>query len=102
MKFKKGDQVLIIRGKDRGRKGKIIKVLPKKEKIIIEGLNLRKKHTRARKEGEKGEIVEIPVPLHVSNVKLTCPKCKKPTRVGYKIIKGGKHRFCKKCKKEFS
>jgi len=102
MRLKKGDQVLIIKGKDRGRKGKIIKALPKNRQIIIEGLNLRKKHVRARKEGEKGEIVEIPVPLNVSNIKLVCPKCKKLTRVGYKIVNGKKYRFCKKCKKEFS
>jgi len=101
MKLKKGDQILIIKGKDRGRRGKIVKVLPKEQRVIIEGLNLRKKHIRPKKEGEKGEILEIPEPLNVANVKLICPQCKKPSRVGYKTTKGKKYRFCKKCKKEF-
>jgi large subunit ribosomal protein L24 len=101
MKLKKGDQVLILKGKDKGRKGKIIKALPKNRQIIIEGLNLQKKHVRARKEGEKGEVVEVPIPLSVSNIKLVCPRCKKLTRTGYKIVNGKKYRFCKRCKKEF-
>jgi len=101
MQLKKGDQILIIKGKDKKRKGKIIKVLPKEDKIIIEGLNLKKKHLRPKKEGEKGEIVAIPAPLNISNVKLICPKCKKPTRVGHILRSGKKYRSCKKCKKEF-
>jgi len=101
MQLKKGDQILIIKGKDKKRKGKIIKVLPKEDKIIIEGLNLKKKHLRPKKEGEKGEIVAIPAPLNISNVKLICPKCKKPARVGHILRRGKKYRSCKKCKKEF-
>ncbi len=99
MKLKKGDQVLIISGKDRGKKGKILRALPKERRIVVEGVNLVKKHQRPRRRREKGEIVEMPVPIDVSNVKLICPKCKKAVRVGYKIIKDNKYRICKKCGK---
>lgn len=100
MKIKKDDTVLIISGKDRSKKGKIIKVLPKESKIVVEGANLRKKHTKPRRQGEKGQIVEIAAPLDASSVKLICPKCKKPTRVGYKMVEKNKFRVCKKCKQE--
>lgn len=100
MKIRKGDQVLIISGKDRGKKAKVLKSLPKEQKILVEGVNLRKKHIRPKKEGEKGQIIEIPAPIDVSNVKLICPKCSKATRVGYKIEEKKKYRICKKCGKE--
>lgn len=97
MKIKKGDNVLIIKGKDRGKTGKVIKALPKENKVVIEGLNLVKKHIKPRRQGEKGKIVEIPRPIYVSNVKLICPNCNKPTRVGYKFEGEEKYRYCKKC-----
>ncbi len=97
MKIKKGDLVLIIRGKDKGRSGKVIKVLPKENKVVVEGLNLVKKHVKPKREGEKGKIIEIERPIYVSNVKLICPHCSKPTRVGYKFEGEEKYRFCKKC-----
>ena len=97
MKIKKGDNVLIIAGKDKGRTGKIIKALPKELKVLVEGMNLKKKHSRPKRQGEKGQIVEIPAALDVSNVKIICPKCGKVTRVGYKIEKNNKQRICKKC-----
>ena len=103
MKIKKGDTVLIISGKDRTKKGKVIQVLPEKKRIVIEGLNIIKKHVRPKKSGEKGQRVEVPRPLDVSNVKLICPKCKTPVRTGYKsIVKGRekKVRICKKCNQE--
>jgi len=100
MKIKKGDTVLIISGKDRGKKGKTITVLPKENRIVVEGINLRKKHLRPRREGEKGQMVEIAAPLNVSNVKLICPKCKTPTRVGHKVVGKNKFRTCKKCEQE--
>jgi large subunit ribosomal protein L24 len=100
MKVKKGDTILIITGKDKGRTGKILKSLVKESKILVEGMNLKKKHRRPRKQGEKGQIVSIPAPLNVSNVKLICPKCGKATRVGYKIEKDNKVRICKKCNQE--
>lgn len=100
MKIRKGDIVLIISGKDRTKRGKVIEAFPKKNKIIIEGINLVKKHVQPKRAGEKGQRVEVPRALDVSNVKLICSKCKKPTRVGYKIISKKKYRICKKCKQE--
>jgi len=105
MRIKKGDQVLIISGKDRARKGRVLKIFPKEGKILVEGINLHKKHIRPKKEGEKGQIIQIPSPLDISDVKLICSKCKKATRVGYKLIKlesgqETKARICKKCGQE--
>jgi large subunit ribosomal protein L24 len=100
MKVKKGDSVLIIAGKDKGRTGKIMRALPKEMKILVEGINLKKKHVRPKKEGEKGQVVDIPAVFDVSNVKLICPKCGKAVRVGYEIKDDVKKRICKKCKSE--
>lgn len=101
MKIKKGDTVLMIKGKDRGRKGKVIKAIPKENKIIVEGLNIIKKHIQPRREGEKGQVIQVPRPVDASNTKLICPRCKKSTRVGYKIVNQKKYRFCKKCDETF-
>lgn len=104
MKIKKGDTVLIISGKYRGKTGKVLKAFPKEMKILVEGVNIVKKHQKPKKEGEKGQIIEIPKPIPVSKAKLICPSCKKATRVGFKIFeeKGEKIkiRICKKCQKE--
>ena len=100
MKIKTGDTVLIISGKDRSKTGKVTEVFPKDNKIIIEGLNIVKKHVRAKREGEKGQRVEVPRPLDVSNVKLVCPKCKKAARIGHKLLEKSKVRICKKCGQE--
>ncbi len=100
MKIKKGDTVLVISGKNRGKKGKILKAFPKERRVLIDGVNLRKKHQKPRKTGEKGQIIEKPAPLSVSNVKLICPKCNKAVRVGYKITGNKKYRICKKCNKQ--
>ncbi len=100
MKIKKGDTVLIILGKDRGRKGKVLKIIPKSEGLIVQGINIKKKHIRPKKSGEKGQIIQISAPIHISNVKLICSKCGKPSRVGYKIIEKKKNRVCKKCGQE--
>jgi len=100
MKIKKGDTVLIISGKDRGRKAKAIEAFPKQGKIVVEGINLRKKHMKPKKSGEKGQIVETPGPLDISDVKLVCSKCGKATRIGYKVEGKKKYRVCKKCKQE--
>ncbi|PIR02074.1 MAG: 50S ribosomal protein L24 [Candidatus Nealsonbacteria bacterium CG_4_9_14_0_2_um_filter_37_38] len=100
MKIKKGDQILIISGKERGRTGKVLEALPGKQRIVVEGINIRKKHVRPKRSGEKGQIVQLPAPIHISNVKLICKNCKNPTRVGYKIVEGKKYRICKKCGQE--
>ena len=100
MKIKKEDTVLVISGKDRGRKGKILEVLPKEQRIVVEGINIRKKHVRPKKAGEKGQIVTFPAPMSISNIKLICSKCGKVTRVEYKIVDKKKFRICKKCGQE--
>jgi len=97
MKIKKGDNILIIAGKDKGKSGKVIRSLPKDKKLLVEGLNLRKRHVRPKKQGEKGQIVQVPAPLDISNAKIICPKCGKATRVEYKIEGENKDRICKKC-----
>jgi len=97
MKIVKGDTVLIISGKYRGKKGKILRTFPKEKRILVEGVNLIKKHQKPRRTGEKGQIVEMPSPIDVSNLKLICPKCGKAVRVGYKFLEKRKHRICKKC-----
>lgn len=100
MKIKKGDEILIIAGKEKGKRGKILHALPKVEKVIVEGLHLIKKHRRPKRSGEKGESVLIPQPIPVSKVELICPKCGQPTRVGYKLVDDNKYRVCKKCGSE--
>ncbi len=97
MKIKQGDTVLIIKGKDKGRKSKVLKSFPRESKVLVEGANLRKKHQRPKKEGEKGAVVEVAASMPLSNVKLVCPKCGKPARVGYRIENKVKYRVCKKC-----
>ena len=100
MKIHKNDQVLIIAGKDKGKKGKVLRVFPMLEKVLVEGANLVKKHHRPKRQGEKGQVIEVPKPLHVSNVKLICPKCGVPAKTGYKLAESNKFRVCKKCKTE--
>jgi len=100
MKIKENDQVIIISGKYRGKRGKVLVASPKEGKVLVEGINLRKKHQKPKRSGEKGQIVEKPAPIYVSNVKLICGKCGKPARVGYKIIEKKKYRICKKCNQE--
>ena len=72
--------------------------MPRSLQVLVEGINLKKKHVRPKREGEKGQVVEIPAPMNVSNVKVICPKCGKATRVGYAVDKDAKNRICKKCK----
>ncbi len=100
MKIKKGDQVLIVKGKDKGKKGKVLKGFPKELKVLVEGINIKKRHRRPKKQGEKGQVVEIFLPLFISNLKLICPKCGKPSKVGYKISDKKKYRICKNCGEE--
>ena len=97
MKIRKGDTVLIVSGKDRRKKGKVLEVFPRDDRAVIEGANLRKKHVKPKRSGQKGQIIEMPFPIHLSNLKLICQKCGKPTRVGSKIKENKKFRVCKKC-----
>jgi len=100
MEIKSGDTVLIIAGKDKDKSGKVIEVFPKDNRLIVEGLNIVKKHVRPKKEGEKGQRVEVPRSIDVSNVKIICPKCKKATRIGHRLMEKNKARVCKKCLQE--
>lgn len=97
MKIKKDDNVMITTGKDRGKSGKVLQVLPKAGKVVVQSLNMRKVHARPKKQGEKGQIVSKETPVDASNVMLVCPKCAKPARVGFAVSKGSKSRVCKKC-----
>ncbi len=97
MKLKVGDQIIVLRGKDKGRKGKIEKVFPRQGKILIPGVNIYKKHLKPQGEGKPGGIIDKVFPLPVSSVSLICPKCNQLTRVGYRLTKGEKQRICKKC-----
>lgn len=96
MKIKKGDQVQIMAGKDRGKQGEIVRVFPKDDKVIVKGANMMKRHMKARREGEKGERVEKEAPIHISNVMLVCPHTGKPTRIEYKVEGGEKVRVSKR------
>ncbi len=97
-KIKREDFVYVIAGKDKGRKGKVLQVIPKKQRVIVEGVNIVKKHQKPT-QTTQGGIIEKPAPIHVSNVMLVCPKCGKPTRVGFTFLEDGtKVRMCKKCK----
>ena len=98
MKLKKGDQVKIMSGKDRGKIGTVLTAFPVDDKIIVDNLNIFKKRSKPKKQGEKGQIVNVARPLPASKVMLVCANCKAPTRVGYRTESGTKMRYCKKCK----
>ncbi len=101
MRIKKGDNIIVISGKDKGKRGKVIKVLPEEGKIIVENMNLKKKHQRPKTAGKKGEKIEVPRAFSASSVMLICKNCGKPTRIGREITADGeKIRICKKCKLE--
>jgi len=100
MKIKSGDKVYIQTGDDKGQQGQVKNVYPDQGKVLVEGVNMKKKHVKPKKEGEKGQIVEVAHPIEVSNVQLVCPHCGQPTRLEYHREKSGeKHRRCKKCGK---
>ena len=98
MKIKTNDKVRVLKGKDRNKEGKVIQVFPQAQKLVVEGLNIMKKHLRTKKQGEKGQVIELSAPLRVANVMLLCPKCAKATRVSYKKDGEDKKRVCSKCK----
>ncbi|NCO24489.1 MAG: 50S ribosomal protein L24 [bacterium] len=99
MSFKKGDYVLVISGDDKGKKGKIVSIFPKKMQVIVESVNFLKKHTKPTQNVPQGGVIKQEGALHISNIKLICNKCNKPTTVKREKIKEGKRvRVCKKCK----
>ena len=97
MKIRKGDNVKVLSGNDKGKTGEVLEVIPKTEKIIVKGINIRKKHVKPRKQGEEGGIIPVECAIHVSKVNVVCPKCGKATRIGYETEKDQKVRVCRKC-----
>ena len=97
MKIRKGDTVQVLSGNDKGKTGEVLEVIPNSQKVIVKGINIRKKHVKPRKAGEQGGIIPTEFPIHSSKVNVVCPKCQKPTRIGYIIEKDSKTRICKKC-----
>ncbi|MEN3034331.1 MAG: 50S ribosomal protein L24 [Aquificaceae bacterium] len=100
-KIVRGDTVMVMRGKEKGKTATVLKVLRKENRVLLKDTNLVKKHLKAIPNVREGGVYEIEAPVHISNVMLVCPECKKPTRVGFKIVEEGgekvKVRFCKKC-----
>lgn len=97
MFLKKNDTIQVMKGKDRGKRGKILTIFPVANKATIEGLNLAKKHARPRRRGEKGQLIQIPMPISISNLKLVCNNCGNPARISHRIEGDIKLRICKKC-----
>ncbi len=98
MRIKKNDNVLVISGKNRGKRGKVHRVIPGDSRVLVEGVNIIKRHTKPRGVARQAGIIEQEAPIHISNVKLICTKCSKPTRVGYRVLETGvKVRVCRSC-----
>ena len=102
MSIKKGDTVVVLSGKDKGKQGKVLAAMPADRKVIVEGINVVSRHTRPRKQGEEGGILKKEAPIYASKVMLVCPHCGKPTRLAHKMLENGdKARLCKKCGETF-
>jgi len=98
MKIRKEDTVLVISGKDRGKRGRVLRAFPKESRVIVEKVNMIKRHMRARRPALQAGIIEWEAPIHISNVMLLCTKCHRPTRVGFQFIEEGrKVRACRRC-----
>jgi large subunit ribosomal protein L24 len=97
--IKKNDTILVITGKEKGKKGRVLSVSPLKDQLLIEKVNIIKRHMKPSRKYTQGGIIEKEAPLHISNVMLVCPKCGKPTRIGNSLLQDGKKvRMCKKCR----
>ena len=98
MKIRKDDTVVVVTGKDRGRKGKVRFAYPEDGRLLVEGVNFIKRHTRARGQVKQAGIIEREAPIHISNVRLLCSKCNHPTHIGSRFLEDGKKvRFCRSC-----
>ncbi len=97
MRIKKGDNVQVLSGNDKGKTGEVLEINSKADKIVVKGVNIRKKHVKARKQGEESGIISVECSIPSSKVNVICPKCGKATKVGYSIEKDQKVRICKKC-----
>ncbi len=101
MAIKKGDNIIVISGKDKGKKAKVLKVFPETGKVLVEGVNMVKRHQKKRKENEQGHVVSMATPIDASNVLLFCTKCVKGSRIKNSFASGKKFRVCSKCDSEF-
>ena len=97
MRIRKGDTVKVLSGNDKGKTGEVLEIIPKTNKIVVKGVNIRKKHVKARKQGEESGIISVECAIHSAKVNVVCLKCGKATRIGYVEEKGEKVRVCKKC-----
>ena len=97
MSIRKDDLVVVLSGKDKGKQGKVLEVMPKEGKVVVEKINMVSRHTKPRKQGDQGGIIQKEAPLYACKVMRVCPKCDKPTRVAYEIKDGKKVRVCKHC-----
>ena len=101
--IKKGDTVVVLSGKDKGKKGKVLSLIPKKEMAIVEGVAMATKHVKPRRQGEEGGILHQEVPVRISKLMHVCTKCNQPTRIARKVLDDGSIvRYCKKCNELFS
>jgi large subunit ribosomal protein L24 len=97
-RIKKNDTVMVIAGKEKGKSGKVVRIIPKHDRVVVEKLNMIKRHMKPGAQNRQGGILEREAPIHISNLMLVCTKCTDPTRVGYKILEDGKKvRICKEC-----
>ena len=99
MNIRKGDTVKVLSGKEKGKSGKVLEVFPKRMRVAVEGLNIRVRFSKPKRQGEKGQRLELPAAMPVSKVMMVCPHCGKPTRVGRELTANGILRKCKKCGK---
>jgi len=97
MNVKKNDTVVVLSGKDKGKRGKVLSVDPEARKVVVEKVNMASRHQKPRRQGEEGGIIQKEIPLYASKVMAVCPKCDKPTRVAHKVEGGKKVRVCKHC-----
>ena len=97
MKIKKGDTVCVLSGNDKGKTGEVLEVVPKSDKVVVKGVNVRKKHVKPRRQGDEGGIIAVECAITSSKLNVVCPKCNKPARIGYKVEDDKKVRICKKC-----
>ena len=97
MSIKKGDLVVVLSGKDKGKQGKVLEVMPKSSKVIVEKVNVVSRHTKPRRQGEEGGIIQKEAPIYACKVQTVCPKCGKATRIAHKVEGDKKVRVCKKC-----
>ena len=102
LKIRKGDRVRVLTGKDRGKEGQVMRSLPREGKVIVDGVNVARKHQKPTRATMQGGIIDKDMPIPVANVALVCPACGRPTRIGYKVTDGGKTRMCRKCGTEIS